>query len=87
MNKITFYLSLAITPMLALLFLVFSHGQAGSFSGSPGDKNLSCTTCHDGGNFDGQVTLTGIPDGYVPGMTYPLNLMIQDIDNLIEDNH
>lgn len=73
----SFYSLLLTIPLgLALLF-AFSGGQPGQFSGSPGDGNNNCTSCHAAGStYGGVPVLTGVPSSYIPGQDYNLSLSI-----------
>ncbi|MCE1201623.1 MAG: T9SS type A sorting domain-containing protein [Bacteroidia bacterium] len=68
---------LLITLMPGIMLLIAnSNGSPGGSSGSPGDGNQTCTTCHTGTavNQAGWIS-TNIPaEGYVPGTTYQVTL-------------
>ncbi|MDP5101956.1 MAG: T9SS type A sorting domain-containing protein [Nonlabens sp.] len=76
-NNYSFYSLLTAIPVGLLILLSFSSGQPGQFSGSPGDGNSTCTSCHaPGSTYGGVPTLTGVPSSYVPGQSYNLSLAI-----------
>lgn len=76
-NKYSFYSLLTAIPLGLLVLVGFTSGQPGQFSGSPGDGNSNCTSCHaPGANHGGTPVLTGVPASYVPGQTYNLTLAI-----------
>ena len=76
MKKNSFILVLLSIPVVALLFMGYSSGQTQPYSGSPGDGNLTCAVCHNGGSFGASVGITtDIPDtGFVPGETYNITV-------------
>ncbi|MDP5101636.1 MAG: hypothetical protein NWQ09_09935, partial [Nonlabens sp.] len=61
-NNYSFYSLLTAIPVGLLILLSFSSGQPGQFSGSPGDGNSTCTSCHaPGSTYGGTPTLLGVP--------------------------
>ncbi len=73
----SFYSLLTAIPVALFLIVGFTGGQGGSFSGSPGDSNGSCTSCHSpGANHGGTPVLTGVPMDYTAGTSYNLTLSI-----------
>jgi hypothetical protein len=78
MRKIYTYIAFFVSLSVILIVnTANSSGRPGSYSGSPGDNGLTCTSCHGGGpaqNLANAIT-TNIPSsGYVPGNTYTLTL-------------
>lgn len=77
MNKNYFFkfILLAI-PAVALLLMSNSNGVSASRSGSPGDGNISCASCHSGGNFNASAEITtNIPDtGYLLNTDYTISI-------------
>ena len=70
---------------LAVIFLFLpiiayasAFGPDFGYTGAPGD-NGNCTACHAGnvGTGTGSVAVTGIPNAYTPGQTYPLTVTVQ----------
>jgi hypothetical protein len=76
MNK--FYRILAILIGLPAIILLYanSNGSPGGYSGSPGDNNQTCTSCHSGSaiNQSGWITSTIPAEGYTPGQTYQITV-------------
>lgn len=73
----SFYSLLTALPIALLVLVGFTSGQGGNFSGSPGDSNSNCTSCHaPGANHGGTPVLTGVPTSYTAGTTYNLTLAI-----------
>ncbi|MBI4750139.1 MAG: hypothetical protein HY774_16760 [Acidobacteria bacterium] len=57
----------------------YSGGPDPGYTSAPGDLG-SCVSCHDSFELNsgsGVVTLTGVPQMYQPGQTYPLTLTVQ----------
>ena len=77
MNKNYFFkfILLAI-PVSAFLLMSNSNGVSASRSGSPGDGNISCASCHSGGNFNASAEITtNIPDtGYLLNTDYTISI-------------
>lgn len=74
----TFYLKLLVIPLFAFIFLSLSGGRDGQYSGSPGDSGTTCTSCHSGGSFGADATITTtIPGtGFVYGQTYQVTVSV-----------
>jgi hypothetical protein len=75
----SFYAILLSIPLVAFLFLGYSSGQLGQYSGSPGDSNQSCALCHSGSsNYNAVPTIsTDIPaEGYQLGQTYSITVSV-----------
>lgn len=73
----SFYSLLSALPIALLVLVGFTSGQGGNFSGSPGDANANCTSCHaPGANHGGTPVLSGVPMSYTAGTTYNLTLAI-----------
>ncbi|EAS19605.1 hypothetical protein BBFL7_00151 [Flavobacteria bacterium BBFL7] len=73
----SFYSLLTALPIALLVLVGFTGGQGGNFSGSPGDSNSNCTSCHaPGANHGGTPMLSGVPMSYTAGATYNLTLAI-----------
>ncbi len=63
--------------LVASLFMSYSGGRDGYYSGAPGDSG-TCANCHGGGSSVGSsVTLSNVPSTYLVGQSYPLTLTIQ----------
>jgi len=79
-KKLHFYLILLITPIAAFLAIALSSGPAAGLTGSPGDGNNNCTTCHSGADTNTAFGLTAtittnIPSGgYALGQTYTITV-------------
>jgi hypothetical protein len=60
------------------LFLNDANGRKGSYAGAPNDQ--TCTSCHSDRTHDinGKMTLTGAPQNFVAGTSYPLTLTLKD---------
>jgi hypothetical protein len=75
----SFYLVLLAIPLFSFLFLGYSSGQTGQYSGSPGDGGTTCTVCHSpGANYDADPLITTDipPSGYVAGETYSITVSV-----------
>ncbi|HIP47416.1 MAG TPA: T9SS type A sorting domain-containing protein [Lutibacter sp.] len=74
----TFYSKLLFIPLFAFVFLSLSGGRDGQYSGSPGDSGATCTTCHSGGSFGADATVTtNIPaTGFIYGDTYQVTVSV-----------
>ncbi len=70
-----FLLLLILMPGIILL-IANRNGSPGGRSGSPGDGNQTCTSCHSGTaiNQTGWITSNIPAEGYVPGTTYQITL-------------
>lgn len=58
----------------------YSSGPPDGYAGSPPFYE-NCTTCHfsyDPNSGDGSLEIVGLPDAYVPGQTYPLEIRLAD---------
>ncbi|HMM12610.1 MAG TPA: T9SS type A sorting domain-containing protein [Bacteroidales bacterium] len=76
MNYFYKLLLLIISIPVVLLFYANTNGSPGGRTGSPGDGNQTCTSCHSGTaiNQAGWIS-TNIPSGgYTPGNTYQITL-------------
>jgi hypothetical protein len=66
----------------AILFIVMANkgGSQGGFTGSPGDKNSTCTKCHNGTakSVTGWISSDVPGNGYVPGDKYTITLTASD---------
>ena len=49
---------------------LFSSNPPNSHSGAPSESQ--CSNCHAGGNYTGNISITGVPDEVVPNTTYNL---------------
>ena len=49
---------LFLIPITAFALMSLSGGRDGAFSGSPGDSNATCSSCHSGGSFGASVGIT-----------------------------
>lgn len=70
-------LATALLPAPALLALHFRDGPPARVTGGFGED--SCVACHFGNDVNdpaGRLTLTGLPERYVPGTTYTLELKL-----------
>lgn len=72
------YKLLAVIIVLPTILLLFANtsGSPGGRTGSPGDGNQTCTSCHSGSaiNQSGWIN-SNIPSaGYTPGQTYQISL-------------
>lgn len=77
MNKNYFFkFILFAIPAIALLLMSNSNGVSASRSGSPGDGNVSCASCHNGGSFNASTEITtNIPDtGYLLNTDYTITI-------------
>ncbi len=63
-----FYLILAL-PILLLILTSSSGGYTSAASGSPGDFQITCASCHSGGNFSAVAAITT----NIPTSGYQLN--------------
>jgi hypothetical protein len=63
---------------LPIMAYASQFGPDFGYTGAPND-NGNCTACHVGnaGSGSGSVSITGIPNAYTPGQTYPLTVMVQ----------
>ncbi len=43
-------------------------------TGAPGENTCAQSGCHNGGTFQGTVSISGVPDTVVPGQTYTITL-------------
>ncbi|MCB9354921.1 MAG: choice-of-anchor V domain-containing protein [Saprospiraceae bacterium] len=43
-------------------------------TGAPGETTCGASGCHTGGNYSGEVTISGVPDTIVAGQTYTITL-------------
>jgi hypothetical protein len=80
MKKSTFFkLALMATPIFSLLFLSYSSGKTGDYSGSPGGNGTTCTFCHGGSsNYGASLDIvTDIPsDGYALNTSYNITVEV-----------
>jgi len=69
---------LFLIPFSAFILMSVSSGRTGSYSGSPGDSNTTCTQCHSGGAFGTTMTIeTEIPaTGYDLGVPYDIQIEV-----------
>lgn len=76
MNKLYKIFAVLVGLPIALLLYANSNGSAGGFTGSPGDSNQTCTSCHTGTpvNQSGWITSTIPAQGYTPGQTYQITV-------------
>jgi hypothetical protein len=76
MNYIYKFLLLITLMPAVLVIIASSSGSPGGRTGSPGDGNLTCTSCHSGTAINQSDWIsTNIPlGGYVPGSTYQITL-------------
>ncbi|MDP2238347.1 MAG: choice-of-anchor V domain-containing protein [Bacteroidales bacterium] len=76
MNKFYKIFAVLIGLPIALLLYASSSGSPGGHSGSPGDSNQTCTSCHTGAaiNQSGWITSTIPSQGYTPGQTYQITV-------------
>lgn len=84
MNKnYLFKFTLLAIPLAAFLLMSNSGGVSASRSGSPGDGNISCASCHNGGNFSASVAITtDIPDsGYLLNTDYTITINTTSTSN------
>lgn len=67
---------LLLIPVAAFLLMSSSGGRSDGRSGSPGDGNSSCVSCHSGGNLNASVEITSnIPvTGYLLDTDYTINV-------------
>lgn len=67
---------LLLIPFAAFLLMSNAGGRTGAFSGSPGDNNITCSQCHNGGNFGASATIThDIPNtGYALNTAYSITV-------------
>lgn len=74
---------LLLIPLGAFVLMSNSFGKTGGFSGSPGDGNNSCSSCHGGGNFGASVSIqTEVPvTGYDFNIPYEVNVEITSSSN------
>lgn len=82
---------LSIVVIVILIFTLFvssynnevassTSGAPASRTGSPGDNNLTCTTCHSGPSatiISGMITSNIPASGYTPGNVYTITATIQ----------
>lgn len=60
--------------LAVLVWLANSDNPPTGKTGAPFDGN--CNECHSGGNFDGTVTVDGLPSTIEPNTTYPLMITL-----------
>lgn len=74
----TIYKLLAVIIGLPAILLLFanSNGSPGGYTGSAGDGNQTCTSCHGGSatNQSGWISSNIPASGYTPGQTYQISL-------------
>ncbi|MCS7035080.1 MAG: T9SS type A sorting domain-containing protein [Saprospiraceae bacterium] len=58
-----------------LVWLANANNPPTGRTGAPFD-NGSCNDCHDGGNFSGSVSISGLPATIAPNTTYPLQITL-----------
>jgi hypothetical protein len=58
-----------------LIWLANANNPPTGRTGAPFD-NGSCNNCHDGGNFSGSVSISGLPAVVAPNTTYPLEITL-----------
>jgi len=76
-KKYSFYAILLSIPFFAFLLFGYSFGQTGTYSGSPGDSGITCTSCHFAGADHSavpQIATDIPPSGYVPGTSYQITV-------------
>lgn len=69
--------SLAFTGLAAIWFSLTSLDPSNpptGRTGAPGESTCFQSSCHNGGNYTGAVTLTGLPDTVTAGQVYTLTL-------------
>jgi hypothetical protein len=54
----------------------FSAGPFDGYTGGPGQ--FTCMQCHQNFPGDGSVALIGVPDSYIAGMEYPMEIVLED---------
>lgn len=78
MKNVNKIFSFLVFVTMSSLFLSYSGGQSGNYSGAPGGEGY-CNDCHSSFALDPtNLTLTGIPASYRAGQTYPLTLTVTD---------
>jgi hypothetical protein len=73
------YVFLALLPFV-IIFMANKGGSQGGFTGSPGDKNTTCTKCHNGNanTINGWITSDIPVGGYNAGEKYSLTITAND---------
>lgn len=79
LNK-TQIIAIAILSLIVGLASSGSHPVTGTsgYTGAPGDS--ACSSCHGGSNsnFDGEVTINGLPSTIITGETYTLTVTVSN---------
>lgn len=74
---------IGISLVSLILLMSYSNNPPNGKTNAPGDGY--CTECHGSGNpggFDGNITITGLPDTTSPGETYPLTITVSNPNGL-----
>lgn len=68
--------------ILTILLTAYSSNPPEDYSGAP-PFNQTCASCHGGGNnFDGEITLSGLPDNVEPETDYTITIKVDNPNGL-----
>ena len=82
MNLTTINTPFLIASILSIAVLsaqgesMYSSGPSDGLTGAPGEG--LCTNCHSGSTGDGSVAILGVPDSYLPNVSYTITVELQD---------
>ncbi len=71
LNIITFNFALLV---LAYIFMSNNANPPDGFTGAPGEG--TCSSCHSGGTYSGDVSITGLPSSITAGQAYPITITL-----------